>query len=137
MAVAFVKGVQSRGVGATLKHFACNDSEFERHTMSSVVDERTLREIYLVPFEAAVKEADPWSVMTAYNRVDGTYCAEHPKLLNQILRDEWGFTGFVISDWFGSQSTVASANSGLDLEMPGPVRHCALPAMILSSNAKP
>lgn len=123
MAVAFVKGVQSEGVGATLKHFACNDSEFERHTISSVVSERALREIYLPPFEAAVKEADPWSVMTAYNRVDGIYCAEHPRLLKEILRDEWGFEGFVISDWFGTQSTVASAKGGLDLEMPGPVRH--------------
>ena len=123
MAVAFVKGVQREGVGATLKHFACNDSEFERHTISSEVDERALREIYLVPFEAAVKEADPWSVMTAYNKVDGTYCAEHVRLLQAILRDEWGFRGFVISDWFGAQSTAASANAGLDLEMPGPVRH--------------
>jgi beta-glucosidase len=110
-------------VGATLKHYACNDSEFERHTISSVVSERALREIYLIPFEAAVKEADPWSVMTAYNRVDGIYCAEHERLLQKILRDEWGFNGFVISDWFGSQSTVASANAGMDLEMPGPVRH--------------
>ncbi|MBW2725267.1 MAG: glycoside hydrolase family 3 C-terminal domain-containing protein [Deltaproteobacteria bacterium] len=123
MAVAFVKGVQSEGVGATLKHFACNDSEFERHTISSVVSERALREIYLAPFEAAVKEADPWSVMTAYNRVDGIYCAEHTRLLQEILRDEWGFEGFVISDWFGTQSTAAAANAGLDFEMPGPVRH--------------
>lgn len=122
-AVAYVRGVQSEGVGATLKHFACNDSEFERHTISSELSERALREIYLVPFEAAVKEAKPWSVMSGYNRVDGTYCAEHPRLLTEILRDEWGFDGFVISDWFGTQSTAASANAGLDLEMPGPVRH--------------
>lgn len=123
IAVGFVRGVQSEGVGATLKHFVCNDSEFERHTISSEVSERALREIYLVPFEAAVKEADPWSIMTGYNRLHGTYCAEHPRLLQEILRDEWGFNGFVISDWFGTQSTEASANSGLDLEMPGPVRH--------------
>ncbi|MDP6980795.1 MAG: glycoside hydrolase family 3 C-terminal domain-containing protein [Myxococcota bacterium] len=123
IAVAFVKGVQSKGVGATLKHFVCNDSEFERHTISSQVDERTLREIYLVPFEAAVKEASPWSIMTGYNRLDGTYCAEHTRLLDEILREEWGFDGFVISDWFGTQSTAASASAGLDLEMPGPVRH--------------
>jgi beta-glucosidase len=122
-AVAFVRGVQSQGVGATLKHFACNDSEFERHTISSELSERALREIYLHPFEAAVKEAQPWSVMSGYNRVGGTYCAEHPRLLTEILRDEWGFDGFVISDWFGTQSTAASANAGLDLEMPGPVRH--------------
>ncbi len=123
IAVAYVKGVQSQGVGATLKHYVCNDSEFERHTISSEVDERTLREIYLVPFEAAVKEASPWSIMTGYNRVEGTYCAEHTRLLDEILRKEWGFDGFVISDWFGTQSTAASVNAGLDLEMPGPVRH--------------
>lgn len=123
LAVAFVNGVQSQGVGATPKHYACNDSEFERHTISSEVDERTLREIYLVPFEAAVKEAKPWSIMSAYNKLGGTYCAEHERLLQEILRDEWGFEGFVISDWFGTQSTGASAIAGLDLEMPGPVRH--------------
>ena len=123
IAVGFVNGVQSQGVGATLKHYACNDSEFERHTISSEVDERTLREIYLVPFEAAVGEASPWSVMTAYNKLDGIYCAEHTRLLQEILRDEWGFEGFVISDWFGAQSTTASVQAGLDLEMPGPVRH--------------
>ncbi len=123
IAVAYVKGVQSQGVGATLKHYVCNDSEFERHTISSEVDERTLREIYLAPFEVAIKEASPWSVMTAYNKLDGTYCAEHTRLLQEILRDEWGFEGFVISDWFGAQSTEASVNAGLDFEMPGPVRH--------------
>jgi len=122
-AVAFVNGVQSEGVGATLKHYACNDSEFERHTISSELSERALREIYLVPFEAAVTEAKPWSVMTGYNRVGGIYCAEHTRLLKNILREEWEFDGFVISDWFGAQSTAPSAIAGLDLEMPGPVRH--------------
>jgi beta-glucosidase len=121
LASSFVQGMQSvDGVGACIKHLVANDSEFERHTISSEVDERTLREIYLVPFERCVKEANAWSTMTAYNRLNGTYCAEHEWLLRDILRGEWGFDGFVISDWWGTKSTVASANAGLDLEMPGP-----------------
>ena len=97
MATAYIRGVQSRGVAACVKHFVCNDSEFERNTISSQVGERALREIYLAPFEVAVKEAKPWSVMAAYNRVNGTYASEHPRLLNDILRREWGFAGFVVS----------------------------------------
>ena len=121
MAVSFVQGMQSvHGIGACIKHFVANDSEFERMTISSEVDERTLREIYLVPFEYCVKEAFAWSIMTAYNRLNGTYCAEHPWLLQDVLRDEWGFEGYVISDWWGTKSTAESANAGLDLEMPGP-----------------
>ncbi len=127
IAVAYVRGVQSRGVAACVKHFACNDSEFERMTQSSEVPERALREIYLVPFEAVVREAGAWSVMSAYNRVGGTYASEHPRLLDEILRGEWGFDGFVVSDWFGTHSTVAAANAGLDLEMPGPARFFAQP----------
>ncbi len=122
IAAAFVRGVQSRGVAACVKHFAGNESEFERNTIDSVIGERALRELYLVPFEAAVREAGAWSVMTAYNRLNGTYCAEHPWLLDELLRGEWGFDGLVMSDWFGTQSTVPSANAGLDLEMPGPAR---------------
>ena len=122
MAVAYITGVQSQGVGCTVKHFVANDSEFERMTISSEVDERTLREISLVPFEAAVTEADTWALMTAYNRVNGPYCSEHAELI-AILRDEWGFTGLVMSDWFGTHSTVPAANAGLDLEMPGPPQH--------------
>ena len=91
-------------------------------TISSQVDERTLREISLVPFEAAVTEAGTWAVMTAYNRVNGPYCSEHAELIS-ILRDEWGFDGLVMSDWFGTHSTVAAANAGLDLEMPGPPQY--------------
>lgn len=121
MGVAFVRGVQSRGVGACVKHFVCNDSEFERHTISSEVGERPLRELYLHPFEAVVQEADPWSVMTAYNRINGTYACDHP-LLGDVLRGEWGFRGFVVSDWFGMQSTEDSVRAGNDLEMPGPGR---------------
>jgi beta-glucosidase len=119
MAVAYISGVQSQGIGCTVKHFVANDSEFERHTISSEVDERTLREIYLLPFEAAVTEARTWAIMTAYNRVGGTYCSEHAPLL-QLLRDDWHFDGVVMSDWYGTHSTAAAANAGLDLEMPGP-----------------
>ncbi len=123
IAVAYIRGVQSRNVGACIKHFVCNDSEFERNTISSQVGERALREIYLAPFEVAVKEAKPWSVMAAYNRVNGTYASEHPRLLQDILRGEWGFDGFVVSDWYGTRSTAAAVEAGLDLEMPGPARH--------------
>lgn len=120
MAVAYIEGVQAQGVGCSVKHFVANDSEFERMTISSEVDDRTLREISLVPFEAAVREAGVWSVMSAYNRLHGTYCAEHPWLLDTLLKREWGFDGFVVSDWFGAHSTVPSAKAGLDVEMPGP-----------------
>jgi beta-glucosidase len=122
LAVAYIQGVQGRGVAACVKHFVCNDSEFERHTISSEVGERALRELYLVPFEAAVQEAKSWSLMGSYNKVNGTYACEHPRLLNEILVDEWGFDGAVISDWFATQSTAPAANAGLDLEMPGPAR---------------
>jgi len=122
MAVAYIQGLQSRGVGACIKHYVCNDSEFQRNTLSSEVDERTLREIYLPPFKAAVREARTWAVMAAYNRVNGIYASEHPYLLTDILRREWGFEGIVMSDWFGSRSTIASVQAGLDLEMPGPPR---------------
>jgi len=120
MAVSYITGLQSRGVGATVKHFVCNDSEFERNTISSEVDERTLREIYLPPFRAAVQEAKSWAVMSSYNRVNGTYAGDHRGLLTEILRKEWGFDGIVMSDWFGTKSTVEAARAGLDLEMPGP-----------------
>ena len=120
LATAYVIGLQSTGVAATVKHFVCNDTEHERHTISSEVDERTLRELYLVPFEAAVVEGGAWAIMSAYNKVNGTYAAEHEPLLDGVLRREWGFDGAVVSDWFGTKSTVASALAGLDLEMPGP-----------------
>ncbi len=121
MAVAYIGGVQSTGVGCSVKHFVANDSEFERMTISSEVDARTLREISLVPFEAAVLEAGTWSVMAAYNRLNGAYCSEHP-LLVELLKREWGFDGVIISDWYGTHSTVPAANAGLDLEMPGPAQ---------------
>ena len=119
-AVAYVRGVQSTGVGAAVKHFVANDSEYERMTISSEVDAGTLREVYLQPFEAAVREAGAWMVMSAYNRLGGTYCSEHEWLLTDLLKDEWGFDGVVISDWFGTHSTAPAARGGLDLEMPGP-----------------
>ena len=121
MAVAYISGVQSTGVGCSVKHFVANDSEFERMTISSEVDARTLREISLVPFEAAVLEAGTWSVMAAYNRLHGTYCSEHP-LLVDLLKQEWGFDGVIMSDWYGTHSTVPAATAGLDLEMPGPAQ---------------
>ncbi len=119
--VAYITGVQSKGVSATVKHFVGNESEFERMTMSSEIDERALREIYLPPFEAAVKEAHTWAVMSAYNRVNGTHMGEHPILLHKILKQEWGFDGLVMSDWFATHG-VTSVEAGLDLEMPGPAR---------------
>ncbi len=122
LAAAYVEGVQSERVAACIKHFVGNDAEFERMTISSEIDERTLREVYLLPFEAAVKRAGVRAVMAGYNRLNGTYCSEHPWLLTQVLRDEWGFDGLVVSDWFGSHSAAESLRAGLDLEMPGPTR---------------
>ncbi len=122
IAAAFVRGVQSRGVATTVKHFAGNDAEFERNTINSVIDERTLREITLLPFELAVRDGGTLGVMTAYNRLNGRYCSEHDPLITDILRDEWGFGGFVLTDWFANGSTVGAARAGQDLEMPGPGR---------------
>ncbi len=120
IAGAYVSGVQAGGVACCIKHFACNDQEHERMTISAEVDERTLREIHLVAFEHAVQEAGVWSVMTAYNKVNGVYCGEQPDLIGGVLRREWGFDGLVMSDWFGTHSTAPAALAGLDLEMPGP-----------------
>jgi len=122
LAVAYIQGVQSQGIAATIKHFAGNESEIERQTMSSDIEERALREIYLPPFEQAVKKAGVMAVMSSYNRLNGTYTSEHSWLLTKVLREEWGFDGIVMSDWFGSHSTAATVNAGLDLEMPGPTR---------------
>lgn len=119
LAAAFVRGVQSRGVATTAKHFAANDSEFERNSIDAQVDERTLRELYLVPFEHAVKDGGSWGVMSAYNRLNGTFCSENHWLLTTVLRGEWGFDGFVVTDWFAARSTADMANAGLSLEMPG------------------
>jgi beta-glucosidase len=122
VAVAYVTGLQSEGVASCIKHFVGNDTEFERMSIDSVIDERTLRELYLVPFEAAVRDAGVMAVMTSYNRINGDWAAESP-LVADVLRGEWGFDGLVMSDWFGTHSTVAALHAGLDLEMPGPTLH--------------
>jgi len=119
MGVAYIKGVQSEGVIPSLKHFAANNEEFERHRIDAYVDERTLHEIYLPAFKAGVQEAGVWTVMSAYNKLNGIHCAEDPDLLTGILQKEFGFKGFVISDWGSTYSTAPTVNAGMDLEMPG------------------
>jgi len=119
LVVGYIKGVQGEGVIATVKHFAANNQEFERHRIDEKIDERTLQEIYFPAFQAAVQEAGVWSVMSAYNKVNGLYCAESPRLLRDVLKKQWGFKGFVISDWGSTYSTAATVNAGMDLEMPG------------------
>ena len=122
LAVAMIEGLQGEGIAATIKHYAGNESEIERTTISSEIDERSLREVYLRPFEDAVKRAGVWGIMSSYNKVNGTYAAENHWLLSKVLRDDWGFDGIVMSDWFGSRTTAQTVNAGLDLEMPGPTR---------------
>ena len=122
LAVAYITGLQAGNVGATIKHFVCNDSEFERMSLNVEVDERPLHEIYLLPFRAAVQEAGTWGVMSSYNRVNGLYAAESEHLLRDILKEDWGFDGLLMSDWTGTYSTVEGAKNGQDLEMPGPTK---------------
>ncbi|CAD6543235.1 beta-glucosidase [Paraburkholderia metrosideri] len=119
---AWVQGVQRVGVAAAPKHLLCNDSETERHSMNAVVDEKTLREVYFLPFEHAAR-GGAWAMMTAYNRLNGHWCAEMPSLLSQWLKEELQWDGVIMSDWFGTHDGVASLEAGLDLEMPGPARH--------------
>jgi beta-glucosidase len=120
LAANFIRGVQSKGVGTSLKHYAANNQEFQRFSISAEVDERTLREIYLPAFEKAIKEAQPWTVMCSYNKVNGTFASEHHHLLTEILKEEWGFEGLVVSDWGAVRDRVAALKAGLDWEMPGP-----------------
>ncbi|MGG2467416.1 glycoside hydrolase family 3 C-terminal domain-containing protein [Paraclostridium bifermentans] len=118
MAKNQIQGTQSQGIGTSLKHFAANNQEHRRMTIDTIVDERTLREIYLASFETAVKEAQPWTVMCAYNKLNGEYCSENYRLLTEILRNEWGFEGFVVSDWGAVNDRDKGLSSGLELQMP-------------------
>ena len=118
ISAAFVNGVQSKGIGTSLKHFAGNNQETRRMTVDSVVDERAFREIYLTSFEKTVKQAQPWTIMCAYNRLNGTYCAENKWLLTDVLRDEWGFEGMIVTDWGAENDRVAGLLAGQELEMP-------------------
>jgi beta-glucosidase len=119
MGVAYVRGVQGEGVIPSVKHFAANNQEFERHRIDETIDLRTLHEIYFPAFRAAVQEAGAWAVMNAYNKVNGRWCAESPFLLQDTLRKRWGFEGFVVSDWGSTYSTAGTVNAGMNLEMPG------------------
>jgi len=119
LSAAIIRGCQSQGVAATPKHFVCNDQELDRNSNSSELTMRALREIYLKAFQIAIREGEPWAIMTAYNRVNGLHVSENPLILQDILRNEWGWKGMTMSDWFGTYSTVEALKAGLDLEMPG------------------
>ncbi len=118
IAVGYIKGVQSQGVSATIKHFLGNNSEFDRHNTDSIIDERTLREIYLPVFEAAVKEAHVGAIMDSYNLTNGQHMSQNKYLLTDVVKKEWGFEGLIMSDWSGTYDGVEAANAGQDVEMP-------------------
>ncbi|MES2435865.1 MAG: glycoside hydrolase family 3 C-terminal domain-containing protein [Pseudomonadota bacterium] len=124
LAAAMINGLQDHGIGASLKHFACNNSEIDRTNVSSDVSERALREIYLYAFERAIARCNPWTVMSAYNPLNGTQCAENPWLLTQVLREDWGYGGLVISDWHAIKDRPAALLAGTDLDMPESPRRC-------------
>ncbi|MGE3873808.1 MAG: glycoside hydrolase family 3 C-terminal domain-containing protein [Parvibaculaceae bacterium] len=138
IAAGVINGLQDNGVGASLKHFACNNSEIERTTMSSDVDERALREIYLAGFERAIAKSRPWTVMSSYNRLNGVQAAENKWLLTDVLRDEWGYDGLVVSDWYAIKDRPQSLRAGNDLDMPeSPARRQALLAAIKAGEISP
>lgn len=118
IAAALINGLQQEGVGASLKHFAANNSEFRRTEMDSIIEERALREIYLAGFQRAIAKSRPWTVMSSYNRLNGVQTSQDPFLLTQVLRDEWGYDGLVMSDWYGIKDRPASLMAGNDLAMP-------------------
>jgi len=136
LAASFVAGVQSEGVATTPKHLVGNETEHQRQTIDSIIDARTLREVYLLPFEWAIRNGGSLGIMTSYNRLNGTYCSEDAALLTGILRDEWGFEGFVVSDWFAAGSTVGSLEAGLDVQMPGPDRFFGAPVAKAVANGE-
>lgn len=121
LGAAMVRGIQSKGIGACVKHFACNSQENSRMFEDSIVDERALREIYLRQFETIVKESQPWTIMTAYNKVNGEHCSENERLMSEIARKEWGYEGLFVTDWSAMRDQIKAYNAGLDLEMPGTV----------------
>lgn len=118
LGAAFVNGVQSQGVGTSLKHFFANNQEYRRMDASSEMDERTMREIYLPAFERVVKQSQPWTIMASYNKIGGTYSTENKQYLTDLLREEWGFEGLVISDWGATHNRVKAVAAGTDLTMP-------------------
>ncbi len=118
LAASLIQGIQKRNVGTSLKHFAANNQEWRRMSIDVQADERTLREIYLAAFEKAVKEAKPWTIMCSYNRINGVYSCENKWLLNDVLREEWGFDGLVMTDWGAMNKRIPALKAGLDLEMP-------------------
>ncbi|OAQ75609.1 glycosyl hydrolase [Purpureocillium lilacinum] len=136
-AAALVRGIQSTGVQAAIKHFLCNDQEDKRQGVQAIVTERALREIYALPFQLAVRDARPGAFMTAYNGINGTMCSENAKYIDGMLRKEWGWDGLVMSDWFGTYSTTPAVVAGLDLEMPGPPRFRGEALKFNASNNKP
>src|SRR6056297_504970 len=120
LAIKFVKTVQKNGIGSSLKHYTANNQEYKRFSIDVRIDERPLREIYLAAFEKVVKEANPWTVMAAYNQINGDFATENEYLLKDILRDEWGYENLIVSDWWATHNRVEALKVGLDLEMPGP-----------------
>ena len=136
LAAAFIAGVQAQGVATTPKHLIGNETEYQRTTINSVIDERTLREVYLLPFEFAIRRGGSLGVMTSYNRVNDSYISEDAAVLNGILRDEWGFEGFVVSDWFAAGTTVGALEGGLDIQMPGPDRFFGAPVARAIANGE-